>query len=341
MISRYLVTGAQGFLGRYVIAALLRSDPKAMVLGVGRSAREDTLFTHTIRWIDEEIAAPVPREVCDHLNDKRYEYQTVDVGQMQAVAAAATAFRPDVVLHLAASLRDESWSRLIENNIRPALALVEGLAAAGLRPRVVFGSTGSVYGQPDGGAAPFNERSNCRPLDPYAASKRAAEDIGRVAGMRYGLNVVAARLFNLVGPGLQERHLCAALARQIVLIERDQVEPAIRVGPLTASRDFIDVRDAARALLLLASLDEPYEIYNVGSGVARVSAEVLTALVDHSNFRAEMTIDPQPGRAADSPHLAGDITRLRALGFVPAFSFAGSLGDMLDYYRSLPSRTPR
>jgi GDP-4-dehydro-6-deoxy-D-mannose reductase len=192
-----------------------------------------------------------------------------------------------------------------------------------------------VYGAPEGVSAPFPETAACRPLDPYAVSKRAAEDIGRVAGERHGITVVVARLFNLIGPGLQERHLCAALARQVALIEAGLAAPTIRVGPLNATRDFVDVRDAARALLVLGEAEAPAEVYNVGSGVERPAEEALAALLDCAGLAETVAIDRQPGRRADAPRLVGDTTRLEGLGFAPVLPFRESLADMLDYYRAL------
>lgn len=334
MSRRILVTGAQGFLGRYTVMEILRRLPHAVVLGIGRSPQRDDCFTHTLRWLGREVVAPLPHELALAAGNDRYTYVAANLTDATRLAAVLAQFRPDVVFHLAASLRDEPWDRLIESNIRAGLALIEAMAASGVRPeRVVLGSSGSVYGAPVDAMPPFGETAACRPIDPYAATKRAAEDIVRVAASAQGIAVVAARLFNPTGPGLQDRHLCGALAGQLAAIQLRLAPPQIRVGPLNATRDFIDVRDAVRALVLLAEAAAPKEVYNLGSGIERPARQVLELLLDAAGLTGAVDMIEQPGRTADVPRLVGDIERLRALEFAPAIPLAQSLADMLAYYR--------
>jgi nucleoside-diphosphate-sugar epimerase len=310
----------------------LRRFPNAEILGIGRSARVGDRFTHDLQWLDRTVPAPLPAELRD--TDRRYDYAAVDAIDPAALRPLIARFRPDLVLHLAASLRDDPWDHLVQSNIMTVVTLIEELGRwGGGSPCLVLGSSGSVYGVPGTVDAPFDESTACRPLDPYAVTKYATEHAARVAASRQGIRVVTARLFNLTGPGLQDRHLCAVLARQVAIIQLGLAPPQIRVGPLGATRDFVDVRDAARALLILS--DAPAGIYNVGSGEETRAGVILDTLLDLSGFTGKVERIDLPGRAADCPRLCGHISRARSQGFTAEIGLRQSLSDMLDYYRGL------
>jgi GDP-4-dehydro-6-deoxy-D-mannose reductase len=192
-------------------------------------------------------------------------------------------------------------------------------------------SSGSVYGRSVPGSLPLRETESCFPLDLYAASKHAGEDVGRVQGVHRGVSVVIGRVFNLLGPGLQHRHLAGRLAEQIAAIKLGVAEPFVDVGSLETSRDFVDVRDVADALVILSDRGEPGEIYNVASGREVVVGSVLDELVRYGGCEDAVVIRRHAGRPADVARSVADISRLRDLGFEPRISLSQSLRDMLDY----------
>ena len=102
------------------------------------------------------------------------------------------------------------------------------------RALVVVVSSGSVYGRTDPARLPHREGDPCEPLDLYAASKRAAEDVARILGERHGIPVIQARVFNLIGAGLQDRHLAAHVAGQVAAMRLGLAPLVLRVGPLTS-----------------------------------------------------------------------------------------------------------
>src|SRR5579884_4204103 len=104
MEKRWLVTGAQGFLGRYVTAAILDSDSSAVVRGIGRSQPVPGRFSHTISSPRGPTLAPLTPELARSLAS-RYEYEIVDVEERAHLFACIRQFQPDFVVHLAAALR--------------------------------------------------------------------------------------------------------------------------------------------------------------------------------------------------------------------------------------------
>ncbi|MBA3289170.1 MAG: NAD-dependent epimerase/dehydratase family protein, partial [Acidimicrobiia bacterium] len=132
--GRAVVTGAQGLLGRHVTKALLDAGADA-VLGLGRSARHDDRYTHDLAWLGRRVAAPLPAELRRSAADPRYDYRPLDVRDVTAVADAARAFEPDIVVHAAAALRDAPWDELLASNVEATLGVVGGFAAAPRPPR--------------------------------------------------------------------------------------------------------------------------------------------------------------------------------------------------------------
>ena len=337
-MSRYLITGGQGFVGRYLVAHLLDTDRHADILAVGRSTRDDRTFTHAVRWGGRTLLAPVPTPLrIPRRRSAQYRYEAVDIRDGPAVRLLLRMFAPDVVFHLAAGLRDDPPEHLFRTNVEGTIALLEALAESAIGvQKLVLGSSGSVYGAPSVGTMPvIDEDAPCVPLDLYAVSKLASEYASRILTRRYAIPAVWARLFNLVGPGQDERHVCGRFAAQIAAIARGVSPPLIDVGDLTPTRDFIDVRDVAAALLTLAAHGRPGDVYNVASGTETPIEHVLMITLRLAGL--EKRVEIRRGayhRPADIPRHAGSVTRLAGLGVRRQYELERSLRDVLAYYHN-------
>jgi GDP-4-dehydro-6-deoxy-D-mannose reductase len=331
MSARILITGAQGFVGRYAAAGWLRSDPAAVIVGIGRSRQLLRSFTHRIEWAGARRRAPLPQELRPTLADERYRYLRLDLRDRPELVELLRHFGPTVVLHLAGALRDEPTRRLLSANVLGTESLFEAIAEAGITPLVVLGSTGSLYGHVPAERLPIVEEEPPSPGDPYSISKDAGERIARLLATRHSIPTMYARIFNVVGPGQDERHLCGWLARQMVAISLGS-QSSLVVGPLDTTRDFIDVRDLAMALRALATDGTPGGIYNVASGVETLTEKVFTELLMLAGLPLDTAVVPRAGRPVDCPRSFADVRRLRALGYEPCFDLHRSLSDVLDYY---------
>ena len=334
MRTRILVTGAQGFLGRYLASHLISSDDDVEVLGVGRSPRLEDRFTHSVHWGEARIQAPLPEQLKTTLDSPRYDYVSLDIGRQAELTRLVGDFRPHMVFHLASGLRDAPPDHLFRTNAEGTISLIEAVQDAGIdAPRLIFGSTGFLYGQVPPESLPIHESTPCAPIDLYGVSKLAAENAARILARRYDIPAIWARIFNLIGPGQEERHFGGRMTSQAAAIAAGLLPPVIEVEPLTSTRDFLDVRDAAKALDLIARQGISGRTYNLASGVESPIEKVFETILCHAGLHGRVQIELQPARSADISRYVADISRLQALGFAPDHGLHRSLSDLLAYYR--------
>lgn len=332
---RVVITGAQGFIGRYLVADWLVSDPDAAVFGIGRSARLDAQFTHDIGWGESRVPAPLPASLANMIRQDRYQYVALDMVDTASLTRLLADIQPDIVVHLAAALRDDPPTKLVRANIGTVASLLEAASEANLRTaRIVLGSSGSVYGHVPGRVLPLREDAPCAPIDPYSVTKRTAETLSKVLADTYGVPALWARIFNPVGPGQDERHVCGWLGRQVAAIASGIRPPTVSVGPLDTTRDFIDVRDTATAIRVVATRGEPGTVYNIASGRETSGQQVLDMLLYLAGLTGRVLVERRPGRPADIHRHYADVARLVALGYSPTLSLSDSLAHVLEYYRN-------
>jgi len=301
---RVLVTGANGFVGRHLTAAL--------------RARGHEVFEtdHTER--DGALA--------------------VDVTDGLAVRGAFELARPHAVAHLAAqafvpeSLRDPEQT--VHVNVRGTMNVLQAAVEqknAGASPRVLVASSADVYGAQPPERYPLRETAPPAPRNPYAASKVAAEALAAAYAHSFGVDAVVTRAFNHVGRGQNERFAVATFAAQIARVASGGTG-VVHVGNLDAVRDVLDVRDVCDAYaLLLEGAGEPGEIYNVCSGVGTTMRELLRRLIEIARVPVEVRDDPARMRPADVPRSVGDPAKLRAsTGWTQQVPLAAALRAAYD-----------
>lgn len=313
---RVFVTGASGFVGRHLVATLRARD-------------------HDVFMIDHASHGDV---------------LGADVTDSRAVDGVMEAARPDAVAHLAAQAfvpasLDDPVTTLTVNvgGTLNVLNAVRRLHEAGRRVRVLVTSSAEVYGPQPPEAYPLRETTATRPANPYAASKVAAEALVTAYARSFGVDAVATRGFNHIGPGQDERFAVPAFALQLARVAAGG-EPVVRVGNLTTARDVLDVRDVCEAYArLLEGGGTAGEIYNVCSGTATPMRDILRRLIEIAHVPVEVREDPERMRPADVPVSVGDAAKLReATGWVPDIPLAAALRDVYDEARArVPSSTSR
>ncbi|HWE36093.1 MAG TPA: NAD-dependent epimerase/dehydratase family protein [Isosphaeraceae bacterium] len=304
MIGPVLVTGGSGFLGRHLLAALVEIGP---VVTFGRR-KTDT------------------------------EHIPGDIDDADALARAVDVVRPRLVFHLAALVPPAPACRLYRINTGGTANLLAALA--GRRARLVLAGSAAELGPVPVEDLPIVEDKPCRPAGPYALSKWCASRLALAASKP--LEVVVARLFNPIGPGLPASQALGRYARDLAAPGPDPV--LLTVGDLDSRRDFLDVRDAAAALVALARRGRPGQVYHVGTGRSRRVGDGLDALIRLSGRR--VVLEPHahhagPSSPADS---RADIRKIVAeTGWRPAIPWEQTLADLWAANRMGPKaavRTP-
>jgi GDP-4-dehydro-6-deoxy-D-mannose reductase len=300
--ARVLVTGADGFVGRRLTAALAQRRPDWTITAAGGPHGPGGL----------------------------------DVVDAEAVARTVAQARPDIVVHLAAvaavtdSVRDPRHTWRV--NLEGVLNLVLALQAKAPDAHLLFVSSAEVYGESLNVTTAVDEQALLQPVNPYAASKAAADILVRQAAAT-GLSATVARPFNHTGPGQGEAFVAPNFAGQVARIERGLQPPVIFVGSLDDERDFLDVGDVVDAYLLM--LDRRAElgrgaVLNVASGAPVRIGDILERLLSLSRVRIEVKVDPERLRPSGVKRVAGDASRLRALGWAPRVALADTLSAVLE-----------
>jgi GDP-4-dehydro-6-deoxy-D-mannose reductase len=299
---RALVTGGNGFVGRHLCAELRERGFEPV--SAGRTS--------------DGSGVDVPLDLADPAN----------------VRGVVEFSRPALVFHLAAQAfvpaATASPLATYETNVMGTAALVDAVRAlpAPARPRLLFASSGEVYGPREPADLPLRETALPQPATPYAASKLAGEAIVLASARSYGFEAIVTRAFNHIGPGQDERFVVAAFARRLAAIAAGG-NPRFPVGNLTPQRDFLDVRDVVRAYVDLAERGASGEIYNVCSGVPTRIADILRQLVNAARVGVEIREDRDLMRAVDVPVAYGDNAKLKAAtAWAPLYPLARSLRDV-------------
>jgi GDP-4-dehydro-6-deoxy-D-mannose reductase len=220
-------------------------------------------------------------------------------------------------------------------NLDGVLNLVLALQAQAPRAHLLFVSSAEVYGESLNAAAPVDEQALLRPVNPYAASKAAADILVRQAAAS-DLSATVARPFNHTGAGQGEAFVAPNFAAQVARIEAGLKPPVISVGSLDDERDFLDVDDVVAAYLVM--LDRRIAlgrgaVLNVASGTPVRIGDILDHLLSLSKVRIEVKVDPARLRPSGVKRFVGDASRLRALGWVPRIPLADTVAAVLQEKR--------
>ncbi len=267
----------------------------------------------------------------------------VDLRDPAAVLAAVRSLQPKAVIHLAAqssvALSIDDADETYRVNFTGTLNLLRALRDAGFQGRMLFVGSGDVYGSVRQELLPVTEDVPLRPRNPYGVSKVAAEALCYQWSQSGPFEIVMARPFNHIGPGQSKQFAIADFASQVAAYRRKSAagvagasgSSQLRVGDITATRDFTDVRDM-RAYLALLESGVNGEAYNVCSGVERSLGDIIEALFDAGGVRMDIAIDPQRLRPSEQRRMLGSFAKLRAhTGWEPRIELPQTLRDILAH----------
>jgi GDP-4-dehydro-6-deoxy-D-mannose reductase len=313
---RVLITGITGFVGSHLAELAL--------------ARQADVFG-SIRWRSKT-------ENIEHLRD-RITLIHADLRDPTSVWNLLVRAQPDWIIHLAAqSFVSASWdtpTETVYTNVVSQVNLFETMRQVGSSARFLVIGSSEEYGLVLPDELPVRETNPLRPLSPYAVSKVTQDLMGYQYAKSYGLHVVRARAFNHTGPRRGEHFATSNFAKQVAEIEAGLREPVVRVGDLTPTRDFSDVRDIIRGYWLLLEQGTPGEVYNLCSGVDWSIERVLQFFIARAKISPiRIEVDPGRLRPSDVPTLRGSAEKAHAtMGWRPQIPLEQTLSELLDYWR--------
>lgn len=301
--KRIVVTGGAGFLGRHVVARLKRDGCA-------------------------EIVVPRSRQ-----------YDLTREGDVRRLLRQE---RPEVVIHLAARVGGIGANRrspgtFLYQNLVMGAQLIEQARRAGVEK---FVQVGTICSYPKQAPVPFREENlwDGYPEEtnaPYGLAKKLLLVQVQAYRQQYGFNGINVLPVNLYGPGdnfdAETSHVIPALIRKCAEA-RERDEAFIDVwGTGRATREFLYVRDAARAIVLAAERLEMSEPVNIGAGREIRIADLAEMIAEKVGFRGEIRFDPsQPD---GQPRRCLDVSRARELlGFEASVSLSDGLDRTIAWY---------
>lgn len=307
------MTGGAGFIGSHLVERLL--DGGHQVTAYDNLATGHAAFLARAR---------------EHPGFRLVEADVLDAERLRAALAGH-----DVVFHLAANADvrhgAEHPRRDLQQNTLATFGVLEAMRAAGVR-RLVFTSTGSVYGEP----SVFPTPESCPfPLQTslYGASKLAGEGLIAAYCAGFGFEGVIFRLVSILGERYSHGHVVDFVKK--LRADPRQIEV---LGDGRQRKSYLHVNDLISALLLALGLTpEPVSVFNVGSDEYCTIDQSLSWICERlgTEPRRHYTGGPR-GWIGDSPFIFLDCSRLRALGWRPRFGIRDSVLRTVDYLEANP-----
>jgi nucleoside-diphosphate-sugar epimerase len=312
---KVLVTGADGFIGSHLCEALVSEGHDVTAL----------CFYNALDHHGHLDAIEIP-------GDTDIQVLRGDITDPWYMMAAFTENKPEVIYHLAAHNSVphsflSSHSHLMTNVIGTHNVL---RAAELIDAKTILMSSSEVYGSAQSEIMDIDHVVS--PQSPYAASKLAADFLGHAFLHTYEQEVVIARSFNVFGP----RQSARAVIPQIICQALDPTEKVIRLGNLTAARDWVFVSDLTGGLIAAAGLQsglvqfatgKSYQILEVANMVCDIIGVKKLVAEEEGRLRPEN---------AEVDRLTGSYrTAKEKLGWKPTVRFRDGLVRTIEWYKAL------
>ncbi len=306
-MKKILITGITGFVGNHLKDHLDKNDYEVHGTSLSQESTEGNTQIHKVNLLDEENVFKLIQEL-----------------------------QPDLVIHLAALSSPkksfENPKEFLQNNTDAQLNLLLAIKKAEISPRILIVSSGEIYGSQE--KLPINEAAPLFPTSPYSVSKITQDYLALQYFLSEGMDIIRVRPFNHIGPGQSDEFVVSSFAKQIAELERN--DGIVKVGNLSAKRDFTDVRDMVKAYVLILEKGKSGEVYNIGRGISYEVKFILDTLISLSGKDIRTEVDKSRLRPIDIPDIICENTKIHeATGWTPEIPLEKTLQDTLDYWRQI------
>lgn len=302
MAELALVTGAYGFLGRYVARALAAEGAHVVGMGHGSWGRDEWRRWGVAEW---------------HTADISVDTLTTYAGE------------PDVIFHCAGSGSvafsmthpQQDWQRTVAST----LAVLEYMRVQRPQARLVIPSSAGVYGKAS--TMPISIQAQLSPASPYGVHKKVAEDLCRSYAQHFGVRSALVRLFSVFGVGIRKQLLwdaCMKLSKGAATFG----------GTGDETRDWLHVEDAARLMLVAArQASTACPVVNGGVGQAVPIKDVVGLVARRMGTGVQPAFSGQT-RPGDPMHYQADVAEARAWGWLPQRDRVAEMTAYVDWFTS-------
>lgn len=302
-MSRIVVTGGVGYVGRELIRQISEAEPDAELHVIDNMSCGE----HRLKAMKQDT----------------FVLHRADIRNRDAIDAVMAAVKPDIIYHLAAvhfiPFCEADPGDAVTRNVAGTVNLLD---AAPKGARFVLASTAAVYAPED--RAHVEDTSVVQPMDVYGWTKLQAEQFVRYYHSAGKVDGAIVRLFNVVGSGETNPHLAPAIIEQL-----DGGATEIKLGNLFPHRDYIDVSDAAEGFQRIGAVrasSGEVTLSNLGTGRSHAVGDMVALIAAAAGGDIRIEQDPNRVRAVDRPMLKASTTRLEALtGWRPQISLAESM----------------
>ncbi|TSC91690.1 MAG: GDPmannose 4,6-dehydratase, partial [Candidatus Berkelbacteria bacterium Licking1014_85] len=204
-------------------------------------------------------------------------------------------------------------------------------AKIGKKVKILLASSGMVYGDCP---KPAKETDKIKPIGDYAQSKAQMEKEA-LKFKNTNLQIVITRAFNHTGPGQKLGFVVPDFANQIAQIEKGKLSPKMKVGDLSAKRNFLDVRDVVSAYQLIMEKSKS-SLYNIATAKPYSIEQILKILLSFSKVKIDVQIDKSKLRPSDVQKSTGSIAKIKKeLGWQPKIPLETTLKKTLNFWRKI------
>lgn len=309
-----LVTGGAGFIGSHLVDQLL-------------------FLGHTVTSIDnfdnfysKEIKL---QNIESHLKSKNYTFIEGDIANDNLLKELKDAKNIEIIIHLAAKAgvrpSIENSFAYFNANLNGTLSILNFAKENGIK-KIVFASSSSVYG--NNPSVPWKESDfQLQPISPYAASKIAAENIGRVYSYLYDIRFTCLRFFTAYGPRQRPDLAIHKFFKQIV-----NEEPITLYGNGSSKRDYTYIDDIVSGIISAIDFNQSkFEIFNIGNSQTISLIDLVNTIEDVCKKKAIINYLPeQPG---DVEQTNADISKAKnSLNYIPKTEIKKGLEEFYYWF---------
>lgn len=253
-----------------------------------------------------------------------------DFRNTEDIQRVVEAVQPDQILHLAASSDPSNAGELLQTNVSGTWHLLEACRTLDHPVSVLIVGSAASFGEMRNDESGLDGNRTCIPGSLYGVSRQTQMELGRISSGDDKLRIHLCRTFNLIGPGISDRYVPAALSARIANAA-SAGDNTLELRDMEAVRDFVDVRDAVAAYFAILDCGKTAYPYSIGRGESVTVGRLAEVLAEEQGADIRFTEQVRTAaiRSGIKRSVANPADLEKDTGWSPAFTLRESVRDML------------